>query len=148
MKRILAAATAVLLLAACGAAQTATPKSAASGATTVSATLTDDFKITIDKATVPAGKVTFDVKNAGKVTHEVVLLKTDLRYDQLPVDPAAPGKILEDEGQTIVHIGETDDMDPGTTKTFSADLTPGKYVLTCNQLGHYAGGMRIPFTVQ
>ena len=142
MKILGLVAIAALVLTACGQASGAT-----TGPTTVKATL-KEMTITVDKTAVPAGTVTFHVTNVGTVTHELVLLKTDLPYDQLPPDPDEAGKVLEDEGQTIVHIGETEDMEPGTTKDFTVDVTAGKYVLLCNEVGHYAGGMRLAFNVQ
>ena len=43
---------------------------------------------------VPAGDVTFVVKNTGTIDHEMIVLKTDTPFDQLPVadagDPPAP----------------------------------------------------------
>ncbi|MBU6424403.1 MAG: hypothetical protein KGQ88_10240, partial [Chloroflexi bacterium] len=116
MKRFLAAATVGLLFVACGSAQAA-QKPAGNGTTTASSagtvvnvTLSDDMRIVADRSSVPAGTVTFHVTNTGKLTHEAVLLKTDIAYDQLPANPQKAGKIVEDNGSTITHIGETDDM--------------------------------------
>lgn len=135
MKALLGLTAASLIaLTACGGA------AGASGGT-VNATLTDT-KITLDRTNIPAGNVTFVVKNTGTVTHELVVVKTDLAADKIPVDPEDPAKVSEDGSQ-----GESGDLDKGDSKTFTLALTPGKYVLLCNQVGHYAMGMRIPFTV-
>ena len=138
MKALLALmAASILAVAACGGTTTA------AGATggTVNATLTDS-KIVLDRTTVPSGKVTFVVKNTGTVTHELVVVKTDVAADKIPLDPEEPGKVSEEGSQ-----GETGDLDKGESKTFTLDLAPGKYVLMCNQAGHYLMGMHIAFTV-
>ncbi len=103
---------------------------------------------------VSAGKVTFNVKNAGPDDpHELVVIKTDLAPDQLPTD--ADGKV-DEEGAGIEFIGEIEEFDPGQSKSATFDLTPGKYVFICNivETGtdgdkevHYRLGMRAPFTV-
>jgi uncharacterized cupredoxin-like copper-binding protein len=136
VKKLLAFVTfSILLLAACGGA------GATSGGT-VNATLTDS-KIVVDTATVPSGKITFQVKNTGTMVHEVVVLKTDLPADKIPPDPDEPGKMLEDGSK-----GESGDLNVGEAKTFTLDLEPGNYVLMCNQTGHYLLGMHIPFVVK
>lgn len=114
----------------------------AAGSTTVSVALTDS-KITASTLTVPAGNVTFDVKNTGSMVHELVVLKTSLAEDKIGPDANEPGKVSEDG-----NVGETDEMDAGTSKTFSLILGPGHYVLICNEVGHYALGMHATFTVK
>ena len=108
----------------------------------------------VDKTTAPAGDVTFVVKNDGTIDHEMVVLKTDTPFDQIPVnaagDPPATvatgaNKILEDN-----NVGETGDPDvkKGETRTFTIkDMQPGNYVLVCNLAAHYQMGLREPFTV-
>ncbi len=108
----------------------------------VSAKLSE-MNITLDQASVPAGPVTFGVQNAGTVTHELVVLKTDLPEDKLPAEPAAPGKVKEDG-----NVGETDDVDVGHWSSFELTLSAGSYVLICNEPGHYAAGMHLSFTVK
>jgi uncharacterized cupredoxin-like copper-binding protein len=136
MKTLIAtAAVSVLLLAACGTA-------GGTSATTVSTTLSDS-KIVIDQASVPSGKVTFQVKNSGTMVHEMVMLKTNLAQDKIPANPAEPGKMSEDGS-----LGETGDVNVGETKAFSLDLQPGNYVLICNETGHYLLGMHIAFVVK
>ncbi len=136
MKRLLGlAVTAVLLLAACGSA-------GASGGGTIHATLKDNI-ITVDQSTVSAGTVVFDVKNAGTMPHEFVVIKTDLAPDKLPPSTSEPGQVLEDGS-----VGEVEDVAVGASKQLSLTLEPGKYVAICNLPGHYALGMRVGFTVK
>ncbi len=136
MKALLALATAsILFIAACGGSASVTGG-------TVNATLTDS-KIVLDNAALSSGKVTFNVKNTGTMVHELVVLKTDLAADKIPANADEPGKMSEDGSQ-----GESGDLNVGETKAFTLDLAPGKYVLMCNQTGHYLLGMHIAFVVK
>lgn len=108
---------------------------------TVTATLTD-MKISLDRATINAGQVTFVVKNAGAVAHELVVLQTKVSADKLAPNADEAGK-MDETG----NIGETGDMEVGGTKTFTVMLPAGSYVLMCNEVGHYASGMRMAFIV-
>ena len=135
LKNLAMLAMGVALLAACGGAAAST----ASGGT-VNATLTD-MKISVDKASVPAGKVTFVVKNTGLVVHELVVIKTDVAQDKLAKGDE-PGKVDE-----TGNLGETGDVVAGGSNTFSAVLPAGHYVLICNETDHYMGGMHMTFTV-
>ncbi|HEV2250129.1 MAG TPA: cupredoxin domain-containing protein [Candidatus Limnocylindria bacterium] len=127
---------ATVVLAGCAAAAAAP---AAGG--TVNATLTD-MKISVDRTTVKAGTVTFAVRNAGAVVHELVVIRTDVAQDKIPMDSAEPGKVDE-----TGNVGETGEMAVGASKTFSVTLPAGHYVLMCNEIGHYASGMHVAFTV-
>lgn len=101
-----------------------------------------------------AGDITFRVKNLGTVEHEMIILKTDTPFDQLPVtdagDPPAPVASGANKVDEANNVGETGDpnLQPGDTRTFTVKLDAGKYVLVCNLAGHYQMGMRAPFTVQ
>lgn len=114
------------------------------GATTVNIEVGDSkgldgpMTMTVSPATVPAGKVTFVVKNTGTIEHEMIVLKTDIAFDKLPVD--AEGKVSED-----TSIGEVAEFAAGTTKSVTLDVTAGNYDLVCNIAKHYAMGMRVGF---
>ncbi len=134
---------ALVVLAACG---------SGSGGGTVAVTL-QEWAVVPGQASVPAGKVTFDVKNSGpNDPHELVILKTDLAAEALPTN--ADGKV-EEEASGIEMIGEIEEIDPGASASGTFDLKPGKYVLICNIVeeegaekeAHYHLGMRVPFTV-
>ncbi|MDQ2951602.1 MAG: cupredoxin domain-containing protein [Chloroflexota bacterium] len=133
------AAASVLALAACGA--TPVAKSGATADGTVNATATDT-RITIDKSSIKAGAVTFTLKNTGTVTHELVVVKTNVAQDKLAANPDEAGKVTEDGS-----LGESGDVEKGISKSFTLDLTPGNYVLMCNEVGHYGMGMHIAFVV-
>ena len=124
---------------------------ASSSGTTVNVVVGDTkgtdgpMTLTASTSSVPAGDVTFTVKNTGTIDHEMVVLKTDTAFDQLPVGGSEPDKVDES-----ANIGETGDpaLKPGETRSFTIKaMTAGKYVLVCNIAKHYAMGMRAPFTV-
>lgn len=94
-----------------------------------------EMSISLDTNVVSAGEVRFIVRNVGAVEHEVVVIKTDVSQDKIgPGDE--PDKVSEDGS-----VGEVDEIAPGTTKSATLTLPAGKYVLICNEPGHYAAGM-------
>jgi len=116
------------------------------------ATLTDGGRST-DRSEVPAGEVTFDMENDGGVTHEFVVVKTDLAPEQLPVDDDG---MFDERGAGLTFVDEVEDVDPGGgTAKLTVDLEPGKYLLVCNKPpvpkenlpAHWAEKMYTPFTV-
>jgi uncharacterized cupredoxin-like copper-binding protein len=100
--------------------------------------------IKLDKTSVPAGKVTFDVTNDSKdIVHEMMVSpvpegKTELPYvaDENRVDEEAAG-----------HLGEVSELDPGKGGSLTVDLKPGSYIVYCNIPGHFVGGMWTMLTV-
>ena len=114
-----------------GAAAAATP-----GKVGVSLT---EFKVTPTASQAPAGKVTFNVRNGGNVTHEFVVIKTS--------KPA--GSLLKgNEADETGNVGETGDLTPGASKTVALNLKAGHYALICNLPGHYKAGQHTDFTVK
>jgi uncharacterized cupredoxin-like copper-binding protein len=90
-------------------------------------------------STVARGKVTFNVKNVGRLVHEFVVVKTDKRANGLGTGPRVP-----ENG----NVGETGDVQAGAGKTLSLKLKPGHYALICNIPNHYSAGMHTDFTVR
>ncbi|MDA0815195.1 MAG: sulfocyanin-like copper-binding protein [Chloroflexi bacterium] len=141
---------ALALLAACGSetspepAATTEPEAPAAAEpalSTVAATLSE-WAVMVDVATVPAGEVTFNVENAGAIPHELVVVRSDLAEDALPV---ADGRVVESE---IDIAGEIEEFATGTTESGTFALDAGSYVLICNIPAHYAQGMHTTFTVE
>ena len=133
MRTLLALSICALLVGACG---------PAAGGGTVHVTLKDNG-ITLDQTTANAGTVVFDVKNAGTIVHEFVVIRTDATPDKLPPSAGEPGQMLEDG-----TVGEVEDINVNETKQLSLKLEPGKYVLICNLVGHYLLGMHAGFVVK
>jgi uncharacterized cupredoxin-like copper-binding protein len=119
----------------------ATPAPAVQASSSVAVTLVD-VGVKLDRTSVGSGPVTFAIKNSGSVIHELVLLKTDVPQDQIPVDPSKPGMVSQPG-----FLGQTGTLAPGATTTLSLTLASGKYVLLCNQPAHYLIGMHTGFTV-
>ncbi|KLU24911.1 hypothetical protein EOS_17580 [Caballeronia mineralivorans PML1(12)] len=99
--------------------------------------------IQLDANHVKAGTVTFEVSNAPDtgLTHEFVVLKTDLAEDKLPVKN---GQVSESR---FKKMGEVENIDPGKNKRLTLKLAPGRYVLICNQPGHYSMGLHTSLRV-
>ena len=111
-------------------------------ATTTDLTATlSEWKITLNSAEVQAGDVTVVAKNAGAVSHELVVLKTNVAPDQLEM---VANRVDESKYESI---GEIADFDPPTTQSATFKFAAGKYVLICNIAGHYQQGMRVALTV-
>ena len=91
-------------------------------------------------AVAKAGKVAITAPNEGQTVHELVLLKTD---DDPAALPKKGGKVDES-----TSVGEIADVAPGTTKTATFKLAPGKYAMVCALPGHYEGGMYGSLTVK
>ncbi len=171
-KRGLAAVAAIvgiLLLAACGggnssaananpsasqpAAETS-PSSApqAANGTPVAVTLGETdvshMFMNLDTTTVPAGPVSFTVVNQGVKKHEFVVLSTDTTASKFPIASFEGEKDrMNEDAEGVENVGETGDMDAGSTKTLTLDLAPGHYALVCNLPGHYRMGMFTDFVV-
>jgi uncharacterized cupredoxin-like copper-binding protein len=97
------------------------------------------FSVNPSATQAPAGRVTFNVKNAGSIPHEMVVLRTDK-----PAGSLLNGARADETG----NVGETGDLAPGASKTVSVKLKAGHYALVCNLPGHYSAGQHIDFTVK
>ena len=102
--------------------------------------------MTLSTDHVKAGKVDFEVKNAStNMVHEFLIYRTDMTFEQFPIDPQNPAVV--DEGKLKGAKELSSDLDPGKSGKLVMDLKPGRYVVFCNQPGHFAGGMHMVLTV-
>src|SRR3954454_4397640 len=99
-----------------------------------------EFKVAPNPKSTSAGKVTFTVKNAGDVEHEMVVVKTTKAASKLAVS----GGRASTKGQ----VPAVEDIAAGKSKKVTVNLKKGHYVLICNIPGHYGGGMHSDFTVK
>ena len=104
-----------------------------------------DFKVELNPAAAPAGDVTFSVTNNGPSRHSFYVFLTDLAVDQLPL--TADGNQVDEEGAGVTLVAEIETLDPGTMQEKTANLKAGRYVIICNEPGHYKLGMHTEFTV-
>lgn len=110
-----------------------------------------EWRISADRKLVKAGPVTFRVNNRGKEHHELVIVKTGLAMDKLPM---REGKVDEDAVGEL--IGEIEELSPSTAEEATFKLETGRYILFCNIVekehgkieSHFSKGMRITFTVE
>lgn len=84
----------------------------------------DPYSFSPSTLTVPAGSVTFSVKNAGTEEHEFEIFK----------------------GETVVD--EVEGLVPGLTKELTVTLEAGSYTYVCKLNGHDQLGMKGTLTVQ
>jgi uncharacterized cupredoxin-like copper-binding protein len=118
---------------------------ASTSAAAVNVAVTErDFAISVPTSRVPAGQMNLTVTNAGPSPHELVLFKTPLAQDQLPV---VNGAVDEGSSQLTKVFDTGNNLDPGTTRAFAVHLAPGKYVLVCNLPAHYLAGMHTALEV-
>jgi uncharacterized cupredoxin-like copper-binding protein len=102
------------------------------------------MSIRVDKPTIKAGTVMFDVTNWSRsIVHEVIVVSVDAQTAALPYD-YAQARVPEEQ---VKVLGEAEDLQPNASKTLEVTLTPGSYLLICNVPGHYAAGMVAPLSV-
>lgn len=116
-----ALASVAFVAAACGGnTGSAAPVVVPSGAFSVEA---KDYEFSPATLTVPAGAVTFAVRNGGTQEHEFEIFK----------------------GETVVD--EIEGLVPGLTKTLTVTLAAGEYTYLCKLNGHDQLGMKGTLTV-
>ena len=113
---------------------------AGSGAAPTIKVVLKEWTLTPSTTTVPAGAVTFVVRNSGGIPHELVVVKTSRHHHALPMK----GSQAVETGD----VGEIEEILPGKTKRVTIKLKPGKYVLLCNLEGHYRAGQYASLTVR
>jgi uncharacterized cupredoxin-like copper-binding protein len=101
------------------AATTTTAPKPTQQASTAKATETE-FKIALPSTALKAGKITFDVKNDGKIEHDLAI-----------------------KGMTE----KTPLIKPGGSAKLTVTLKAGKYELYCSVPGHESAGMKLEVTV-
>jgi plastocyanin len=83
-----------------------------------------EFKIVAPAEKIAPGKVTFTVKNAGKIGHDLVV--------------SGPG---------VTSAAKTALLNPGQSAKLTVTLAAGTYTLYCSVPGHRAAGMSAKLTV-
>jgi uncharacterized cupredoxin-like copper-binding protein len=107
--------------------------------------LLKDFKVEQDAAVVPAGTVSFRIRNKGPTRHELIVVRTDRAPGKLPLQD--DGLTVDEEGERVELVDEIEGLDIDERQTMVLGLAPGHYVMYCNLEGHYLGGMYAALTV-
>ncbi len=106
-----------------------------------------DFSVHPNTTQAKSGRLTFEAVNEGISTHELVILRTDLRLTDLPRKEAEGqsgmmAEYLVDEDNALIEIiDEIEEFPSGTSQKKTVSLDPGHYVLFCNIPGHFDKGM-------
>ena len=98
-----------------------------------------EFVVAPSPRSARAGKVAFAVRNTGKLPHELIVVKTNRPAAKLPVKGS--------RAVTTGRVAAVPPLKPGKSRTLTATLKAGKYVLLCNLPGHYQAGQRTGFRV-
>jgi sulfocyanin SoxE-like protein len=106
----------------------------------------EDFKVRPDVAVVPAGTVSFRIRNQGPTSHQVLFVRTDRAPDKLPLQ--RDGLTVNEDASGIELVDEVGGLDIDDRRTLVLSLAAGHYVLYCNLEGHYLGGMYAALTVR
>ncbi len=105
-----------------------------------------DFTIHLSASHVATGPFALVATNRGPSAHELVVFRTSLAPDKLPLD--ADGNIIENSPELVKVADSGASVPPGKSRTLYTVLTPGNYVFVCNLPGHYRLGMRAALVVQ
>jgi uncharacterized cupredoxin-like copper-binding protein len=87
---------------------------------------------------VKAGVNEFTIKNNGQIKHELLVIRTDLPVNGLPMKD---GSGFNEKGSGLTFIGEVSNVQGRATSFLKVDLPAGRYVFACNLPGHYKEGM-------
>ena len=116
-----------------------------------------DGEVRLEAETLPTGRHVIEVVNEGTAEHELVVVRTDLAPDELPV--GLHGVSIGQAGELVLgedHLranhkhapGSVLGLLPGELRRHQADLEPGHYVVFCQTGSHYLAGERAAFTVR
>ena len=117
----------------------------------------NDFSFTLNRPTVPAGRVHVQLINRSKdYQHEVwVYPQTQPKLEQM-LGLKRSGQETEELDYVQGLVGHVEDVPAGQTAAFDATLTPGTYELACfitsdiggKKMVHYDMGMHLVVVVQ
>ncbi|MBI2913598.1 MAG: hypothetical protein HYY03_06730 [Chloroflexi bacterium] len=173
MKRLFLIAGGLLLagaLSACGGGGGGEEGAATDGGgdegTVVNVTMTETdeaWTYDLDTTAIPAGEVTFKVKNEGKFEHELMVYAAqEMSHLLVEMVEAAEmgmeaGHAEEIEGMVMSVDGEDElELEPGESGEFTVNLSPGTYEIGClivetvgtETFTHHEKGMHATLAVQ
>lgn len=110
-----------------------------------------DFSLRVRPRVTHDGNVLIDIDNAGRLNHEVVVVRGD-KPETLPL--TAAGAVDVDRAGVVDRVKE---FPPGRFRVMSPDMRRGSYLVFCNlvtadaagrQVSHFQQGMRGSFRIQ
>lgn len=104
-----------------------------------------DFEIDLSTTRLLAGHRVIGLTNHGPTVHELVIARTDLPADALPL--GADGISVDEDSRRFRILGEEESVQLTEQDVLDLVLEPGHYVLFCNLEGHYLGGMHADLEV-
>ena len=141
---LLSSAMVVLALSACAPAAPAATSTPA-GPQVINVSLTS-YKLTLTPNKIKAGDVKFVVKNdSPDMMHEIIIVKTDLAPDKMPL--GSDGIAIDEESKDMTNVGAVEDVEAGKSGEVTIKLAAGHYVYFCNKDNHYKLGMVGEITV-
>jgi uncharacterized cupredoxin-like copper-binding protein len=144
---LLAVACGVLLATTVGAIAWGSSQSGATAVPFPSVIATEsDFTINLSASHVAAGPFALVATNHGPSAHELVVFRTTLALNKLPL--GADGNVVEGSQELVKVADSGTNIAPGRSRTLYTVLTPGTYVFICNLPGHYRLGMHAALVVQ
>jgi uncharacterized cupredoxin-like copper-binding protein len=100
--------------------------------------------MTLSRGSVHAGPVLFEVMNhSADMVHEFLVVRTSVDPNAFPIKSDEP-RVDEAKLEGIAELG---DLSPGKSGEMKTTLKPGRYVMFCNQPGHFQAGMFAILTV-
>ncbi len=105
-----------------------------------------DFGLVATPNVVPAGLVTLHIENRGPSTHELVIDRSVLEPEALPL--RRNGLQIDEGAPELTKVASLDAIRLNATRDLTVWLTPGHYVVFCNLEGHYLGGMHMSLEVR
>jgi len=94
--------------------------------------------MSLSRSSVHAGPVMFKVINhSADMVHEFLVVQTSLDPNAFPMKPDG-SEVDETKLKGVTELG---DLNPGKSGEMSAVPKPGRYVMFCNQPGHFQAGM-------
>lgn len=102
-------------------------------------------RILLSTHQVKAGPVEFHIKNISKTEmHEFLVTPWTKPITALPYN-SKKAQVVETK---LPHLAGVEDMKPGAVAILRLPLKAGRYVVFCDQPGHYKNGMEARFVVK
>jgi len=103
------------------------------------------MSLNLSTSTVAGGPVEFVVQNqSSSLKHEFMIVPWTTKLDALPYE----AKTQQVDEAKLGAMEGVEDLAPGETVTTRMVLAKGRYVVFCNEPGHYMASMRSVFVVK